>query len=216
MSARTPRSCSGNRDRLLAASSPTGPAFEGAQISCGQRAAPGAIERVRIDPRHAGAAVPCDRTQMRGPTSRASAAARSPASAAAGSSRLVAELFLAGVLTTDGVIDGSLATRSSRVVADGRTFSYVLHERAGAPRLVLTQNDVRADPARESRAVRGVPPAHGCLRHRDRRPGPPRRRVRGAHRPAPRPGARVWCPTATRPTSPAPATPPAPAPGSPC
>ena len=40
----------GNRHRLLAASSPTGPAFEGAQISCGQRAAPGAIERVRIDP----------------------------------------------------------------------------------------------------------------------------------------------------------------------
>src|SRR5258708_35724832 len=39
----------GNRDRLLACSSPTGPAFEGAQISCGQRAAPGAIERLRID-----------------------------------------------------------------------------------------------------------------------------------------------------------------------
>jgi uncharacterized 2Fe-2S/4Fe-4S cluster protein (DUF4445 family) len=31
----------GNRTRLLAASSPTGPAFEGAEISCGQRAAPG-------------------------------------------------------------------------------------------------------------------------------------------------------------------------------
>ena len=40
----------GNKDRLLACSSPTGPAFEGAQISGGQRAAPGAIERVRIDP----------------------------------------------------------------------------------------------------------------------------------------------------------------------
>src|SRR5437899_10161153 len=40
----------GDRTRLLAASSPTGPAFEGAQISAGQRAAPGAIERVRIDP----------------------------------------------------------------------------------------------------------------------------------------------------------------------
>ena len=39
----------GNRQRLLACSSPTGPAFEGAQISSGQRAAPGAIERVRID-----------------------------------------------------------------------------------------------------------------------------------------------------------------------
>ena len=40
----------GNRTRVVAASSPTGPAFEGAEISSGQRAAPGAIERVRIDP----------------------------------------------------------------------------------------------------------------------------------------------------------------------
>ena len=39
----------GDARRLLAASSPTGPAFEGAQISSGQRAAPGAIERVRVD-----------------------------------------------------------------------------------------------------------------------------------------------------------------------
>ena len=31
----------GNRDKVLACSSPTGPAFEGAQISSGQRAAPG-------------------------------------------------------------------------------------------------------------------------------------------------------------------------------
>ncbi len=40
----------GNTKRVLACSSPTGPAFEGAQISSGQRAAPGAIERVEIDP----------------------------------------------------------------------------------------------------------------------------------------------------------------------
>lgn len=40
----------GNRERLLCASSPTGPALEGAQILFGMRAAPGAIERVRIDP----------------------------------------------------------------------------------------------------------------------------------------------------------------------
>ena len=39
----------GDRERQFAASSPTGPAFEGAQISCGQRATTGAIERVRID-----------------------------------------------------------------------------------------------------------------------------------------------------------------------
>lgn len=41
----------GNRERLFSASSPTGPAFEGAQIRHGMRAAPGAIERIRIDPR---------------------------------------------------------------------------------------------------------------------------------------------------------------------
>jgi uncharacterized 2Fe-2S/4Fe-4S cluster protein (DUF4445 family) len=128
----------GNRDRLLAASSPTGPAFEGAQISCGQRAAPGAIERVRIDrdtlePRFTvigddrwsdddGAPVP---TGVCG----------------SGIIELVAELFLTGVITSDGVIDGAMAARSRRVVADGRTFAYVVRD--DAPRLVLTQNDVR-------------------------------------------------------------------------
>ncbi len=40
----------GNSKQLFSASSPTGPAFEGAQIRHGMRAAPGAIERVRIDP----------------------------------------------------------------------------------------------------------------------------------------------------------------------
>ncbi len=40
----------GNRERLFSASSPTGPAFEGAQIRHGMRAAAGAIERVRVNP----------------------------------------------------------------------------------------------------------------------------------------------------------------------
>ncbi len=38
----------GNRDRLLATAAPAGPAFEGAQIRCGMRAAPGAVESVRL------------------------------------------------------------------------------------------------------------------------------------------------------------------------
>ena len=50
-------------------------------------------------------------------------------------------MFLAGIVTADGVIDGALAARTPRIVPDGRTFSYVLHE--GTPRLVITQNDVR-------------------------------------------------------------------------
>lgn len=39
----------GNKDRLIATSSPTGPAFEGGQMTHGMRAATGAIERIRID-----------------------------------------------------------------------------------------------------------------------------------------------------------------------
>ncbi len=135
----------GNRDFLLAASSPTGPAFEGAQISCGQRAAPGAIERVRIDrdtlePRFKiiGSDLWSDEPGF------ADATAELGVTGVCGSGivEVIAELFLAGVVTADGIIDGRLAERSARIVPEGRTFSYLLHE--GRPQLMITQNDVRA------------------------------------------------------------------------
>jgi uncharacterized 2Fe-2S/4Fe-4S cluster protein (DUF4445 family) len=115
----------GNRQRLVACSSPTGPAFEGAQISCGQRAAPGAIERVRIDPETLEPRYRVIGSELW-----------------SGIIEVIAELYLAGVINQDGVIDGSLAARSRRVVASGRTFAYVLAE--GEHRLAITQNDVRA------------------------------------------------------------------------
>ncbi len=40
----------GNRHKLISSSCATGPALEGAQISFGMRAAPGAMERITIDP----------------------------------------------------------------------------------------------------------------------------------------------------------------------
>ncbi|MEX0983808.1 MAG: ASKHA domain-containing protein [Actinomycetota bacterium] len=129
----------GNRDRLLAASSPTGPAFEGAQISGGQRAAPGAIERVRIDP-----ATLEPRFSVIGDdrwSDEPGVDVTPTGICGSGIIEVIAELFLAGVITADGVIDGSLAERSPRVIPQDRTFSYVLHE--GEPRLVITQNDVR-------------------------------------------------------------------------
>jgi uncharacterized 2Fe-2S/4Fe-4S cluster protein (DUF4445 family) len=130
----------GNRERLLAASSPTGPAFEGAQISCGQRAAAGAIERVRIDPE---TLEPRVRVIGVDAWSDESSFAGTHVTGVCGSGIIeaVAELLLAGILTTDGTIDGALAARTPRVVADGRTFSYVLWD--GEPRLEVTQNDVR-------------------------------------------------------------------------
>ncbi len=150
----------GSRARLLAASSPTGPAFEGAQISCGQRAAPGAVERVRIDrvtlePRFRviGSSRWSDEIGF------AASTRRTGITGVCGSGivEVIAELFLAGVITADGTIDGSMAARSPRIVADGRTFSYLLREATppsgtpgeadylpGSPRLTITQNDVRA------------------------------------------------------------------------
>ena len=135
----------GDRERLIAASSPTGPAFEGAQISCGQRAAPGAIERVRIDretfqPRFK--VIGCD--LWSDAPGFAEAAQRLGVTGVCGSGIIeaIAELYLAGVVTPDGVIDGTLAARTCRVEPAGRAFAYVLNE--GPPRLVIHQADVRA------------------------------------------------------------------------
>jgi uncharacterized 2Fe-2S/4Fe-4S cluster protein (DUF4445 family) len=69
----------------------------------------------------------------------------------------VAELFLAGVVTEDGVVDGSLAARTPRIVPDGRTFSYVLHDGSGGgPRIAITQNDVRAIQLAKAALYAGV------------------------------------------------------------
>ena len=135
----------GNRQRLLAASSPTGPAFEGAQISCGQRAAPGAIERVRVDPATLEPrfkVIGCELWSNE--VGFAEATRRTGVTGICGSGIIeaLAEMFLAGVLKSDGTIEGALAARSPRVQPDGRTYSYLLH--AGAPEIRITQNDVRA------------------------------------------------------------------------
>jgi uncharacterized 2Fe-2S/4Fe-4S cluster protein (DUF4445 family) len=135
----------GNRHRLLAASSPTGPAFEGAQISAGQRAAPGAIERVRIDrttlePRFKVIGIEPWSDEPGFPE--AAAAVGVSGICGSGIVEAIGELFLAGVVTPDGAIDGRLAARSPRIVPDGRTYAYLLH--LGPPEIRITQNDVRA------------------------------------------------------------------------
>jgi uncharacterized 2Fe-2S/4Fe-4S cluster protein (DUF4445 family) len=133
----------GGRRRLLAASSPTGPAFEGAQVSGGQRAAPGAVERVRVDRatlepriRVIGTEAWSDEPGFDG--------AAVTGICGSGIIEAVAELYLAGVLTADGAFDRRAAARSPRLVKDGRTLAYLLHEApAGGQRLLITQNDVR-------------------------------------------------------------------------
>ncbi len=132
----------GNDQRLLACSSPTGPAFEGAQVSAGQRAAPGAIERVRIDPvtletriRVIGSDIWSDQPGF------SDALPDQGVTGICGSGIIeaVAEMWLAGILTSDGVIDGGQASRSPRLIRDGRTFSFSIH----GERVTVTQTDVR-------------------------------------------------------------------------
>ncbi len=135
----------GDKKRLLAASSPTGPAFEGAQISCGQRAAPGAIERIRIDrktlePRFK--VIGCDLWSDDPEFPAKTAAIGVTGVCGSGIIEGIAEMYLSGLLSQDGVIDGGCAAQSPRIEAEGRTFSYLLHD--GTPRLRITQNDVRA------------------------------------------------------------------------
>ena len=138
----------GNRHRLVACSSPTGPAFEGAQISSGQRAAAGAIERIRINPetlepryRVIGCELWSDEEGF------AEAVADSGITGICGSGiiEVVAELYLAGVINQDGVIDGNLAAQSSRIKPDGRTFAYeILPATEQHSAVKILQNDVRA------------------------------------------------------------------------
>ena len=138
----------GNNQRLLACSSPTGPAFEGAQISCGQRAAPGAIERVRIDPQTLEPrfkVIGCDLWSDQAGFAEATAASGVTGVCGSGIIEVLAEMYLAGIIRHDGTIDGALSARCQRVQADGRTFSYELYPAtAAAPALKIMQNDVRA------------------------------------------------------------------------
>ena len=135
----------GNRTRVLACSSPTGPAFEGAQISSGQRAAPGAIERVEIDPltkeprfRIIGNEHWSDEPGFGAPAI--------TGICGSGIIEAVAEMRMAGVLDGSGLIGGPEATGTARCQPTGRTFEYLLHDGSatGGPRITVTQGDIRA------------------------------------------------------------------------
>ena len=136
----------GDNTRQFAASSPTGPAFEGAQLSCGQRATAGAIEKVRIDratlePRFKVIGI----EQWSDEQGFAEAAEETPITGVCGSGiiEVIAEMYLSGIISQDGVVQGSLVGATPRIIGDDRTFSYVLYEH-GDIRLLITQNDIRA------------------------------------------------------------------------
>ena len=138
----------GNKDRVLACSSPTGPAFEGAQISSGQRAAPGAIEHVEIDPvtklprfQVIGSDVWSDEEGFE------AAIAQTGVTGICGSGiiEVIAEMRMAGIVDGPGLIGSAEQTGSPNCFADGRTNSYLLYDgtETGGPKITVTNTDIR-------------------------------------------------------------------------
>src|SRR6056297_560690 len=139
----------GDKSSVLACSSPTGPAFEGAQISSGQRAASGAIDAIRIDPetkeprfRVIGSDLWSDEDGF------AEATATTGVTGICGSGIIeaVAELRMAGLMDPSGLIGSAAQTGTDRCIAEGRTHSYLIHDATaeGGPRITVTQGDIRA------------------------------------------------------------------------
>jgi uncharacterized 2Fe-2S/4Fe-4S cluster protein (DUF4445 family) len=138
----------GNKEKVLACSSPTGPAFEGAQISSGQRAAPGAIERVEIDPvtkvprfRVIGSDIWSDEEGFD------EAIAGSDVTGICGSGiiEMVAEMRLAGIVDGPGLIGSPEQTGSANCFLDGRTYSFLVYDATenGGPKITVTNRDIR-------------------------------------------------------------------------
>lgn len=132
----------GDRSGVLACSSPTGPAFEGAQISAGQRAAPGAIERVEIDPMTREPrfrVIGCDLWSDAPGFAEATARTGITGICGSGIIEVIAEMRLAGLVDASGLIGSAEQTGSARCVPQGRTHAYRLHGD-----ILVTQGDVRA------------------------------------------------------------------------
>ncbi len=152
----------GTKQRLLACSSPTGPAFEGAQISCGQRAAPGAIERIRInpetlEPRYR--VIGCEKWSDEEGFEEAVASTGVTGICGSGIIEAIAEMYLAGIISQDGLVDGAMSALSPRIEAYKRTFNYVIRRPKDQSNEVLihvTQNDVRAIQMAKAALYAGV------------------------------------------------------------
>ena len=139
----------GNKNELYACSSPTGPAFEGAQISSGQRAALGAIEKVKIDPNTKDPifkVIGCDYWSDEADFQKFVENQSITGICGSGIIEAIAEMRINGILDKSGLIGSSLETSSKRSIPDGRTYSYLIYEgkNNGENKIKITNSDVRA------------------------------------------------------------------------
>lgn len=133
----------GNKDKLISASCATGPAFEGAELKHGMRAAPGAIEKVKIDPETKEVSF-----KVIGDDRWSSEIDENPgAKGICGSGIIdaIPQLFLSGVIEKSGKFAKGLETPRLREV-DG-TKEFVLatpEETSHGEAVVVSQDDIRA------------------------------------------------------------------------
>lgn len=138
----------GNKDKVLACSSPTGPAFEGAQISSGQRAAPGAIEHVEIDP-----VTKDPRFKVIGSDLWSNEIGFEDTIKSSGITgicgsgiiEMIAEMRIAGIVDGPGLIGSPDQTGTNRCFKDGRTYSYLVYDgsTSNGPKITITNRDIR-------------------------------------------------------------------------
>lgn len=135
----------GNKHKLISSSCATGPALEGAQLAFGMRAAPGAIERIKIDSEtHEVDYKVIGRDAWRS----FSEPKEMKAKGICGSGILdvLAELYRTGIITKSGVFSKKQKSNRFRRNADNKQPEFVLAwaEEASIGRdIVITQKDVR-------------------------------------------------------------------------
>ena len=128
--------------KVAAASSPTGPALEGAEISSGVRASVGAIERVRIDPiTKDGKVKIIGHDEWISDTDGTQGAHRIVGICGSGIFEVMVELANAGLLDQSGLfIPGAAPHRFSQ---DGNVWKYCLVNKPTNP-IFIKQTDIRA------------------------------------------------------------------------
>ena len=132
----------GNKDKLISCSCATGPALEGAQIEFGIRAAPGAIENLRVDKK---TLEPTFKVIGNDKWSDGQTDMQAKGICGSGIVDAIAEMFKAGIIKKNGRIDTEL--KSPRIRMAGKLPEYVIarkHETAIDEDIVINQKDVRA------------------------------------------------------------------------
>jgi uncharacterized 2Fe-2S/4Fe-4S cluster protein (DUF4445 family) len=135
----------GNKEKLISSSCATGPALEGAQLAFGMRAAPGAIERIKIDPQtHETDYKVIGRDAWRSFSKPEEM--KTKGICGSGILDVLAELYTSGVIMKSGVFSKDQKSNRFRLNADTKQPEFVIawaNETSIEKDVVITQKDVR-------------------------------------------------------------------------